>query len=81
MQQNEKLKNEFQELQLQLARVVSIYFKGPVRGRKKSHFVEIKSTENADMTIKMGTLEHSLNKSLQQIEENDGIELDKNQWR
>ena len=33
------------------------------------------------MTIKMGTLEHSLNKSLQQIEENDGIELDKNQWR
>ena len=43
--------------------------------------VLIKSTENADMTIKMGTLEHSLNKSLQQIEENDGIELDKNQWR
>lgn len=60
MQQNEKLKNEFQELQLQLARV---------------------STDNADMTIKMGTLEHSLNKSLQQIEETDGIELDKNQWR
>ena len=30
MQQNEKLKNEFQELQLQLARVVSIYFQGPV---------------------------------------------------
>ena len=29
MQQNEKLKNEFQELQLQLARVVSIYFQGP----------------------------------------------------
>ena len=29
MQQNEKLKNEFQELQLQLARVVSIYFHGP----------------------------------------------------
>ena len=45
------------------------------------HIVLIKSTENADMTIKMGTLEHSLNKSLQQIEENDGIELDKNQWR
>ena len=43
--------------------------------------IQIKSTENADMTIKMGTLEHSLNKSLQQIEENDGIELDKNQWR
>ena len=29
MQQNEKLKNEFQELQLQLARVVSIFIQGP----------------------------------------------------
>ena len=105
MQQNEKLKNEFQELQLQLARVVSISLKvgcvfpmitisllslvGQVTIGKTNfifliclfQIVLIKSTENADMTIKMGTLEHSLNKSLQQIEENDGIELDKNQWR
>ena len=76
MQQNEKLKNEFEELQLQLVAVVSTFcFKlGQV-------FIAFQTNEKADMSVKMGTLEHTLNNSLQKIEDHEGVQLDKDSWR
>ena len=33
------------------------------------------------MSVKMGTLEHTLNSSLQQLEDHQGVQLDKDSWR
>ena len=33
------------------------------------------------MSVKMGTLEHTLNNSLQKLEDHEGVQLDKDSWR